>query len=188
MSRTSRDASSTRSMFPLGRVGRTEAGVTLIELLVALSIGAAIALAVAIGMHQVLTGTYQTNDHNTVINQVRNAEYWISRDALMAKPGNITVNTNPAQSTFIQILVWENADGTATSSITYTLQDGTMRRDRDGQQTFVAEHIRDKEEGVTWCAWDDATQTLAVTVTAEVVTMSETRTFEVKARPDPEET
>jgi len=187
MPRRAEDSVRRTSVHPCVTVGPREAGVTLVELLVALAIGSAIALAVAIGMHQVLTGTYQTNDHNTVINQVRNAEHWISRDARMAKPGNVTVNTDPGDSTFIQIVVWLDADGTTTSTFTYTLDDGTLLRDRDGQQTFVAEHISDKEEDVTWCTWDNDTQTLTVTITAELVSVSETRTFEVRARPDPVE-
>ncbi len=165
-------------------VGRQE-GITLIELLVALTLGAMIALAVAIGIHQILTGTTQTTNHNNAINQVRTAEHWISRDARMAKPGNVVVNNNPAEATLLQILLWVNADGTSTSTITYTLQEGTLQRDRDGELTFVADSIRPKESGVTECHWDDSTQVLSVTITAEVFTESETRTFEVRARPDP---
>ena len=170
---------------PQSIVGRQE-GITLIELLVALALGAMIALAVAIGIHQILTGTTQTTNHNNAINEVRTAEHWISRDARMAKPGNVTDSAVAAGSTLLQIVLWVNADGTNRSTITYTLQDGTLQRDRDGQQTFVAGNIRAKEEGVTWCQWNDSTQVLTVTITAEVFTESETRTFEVRARPDPE--
>lgn len=165
-------------------VGRQE-GITLIELLVALTLGAMIALAVAIGIHQILTGTTQTTNHNNAINQVRTAEHWISRDARMAKPGNVVVNNDPAETELLQILLWLNADGSMTSTITYTLEDGTLQRDRDGQQTFLADSIRPKESGVTECQWDEPTQVLTVTLTAEVFTESETRTFEVRARPDP---
>jgi len=145
-----------------------------------------IALAVAIGIHQILTGTTQTTNHNNAINEVRTAEHWISRDARMAKPGNVVVNNDPAEPTLLQILLWLDEDGSSTSTITYTLQDGTLQRDRDDQQTFLAGNIRAKEEGVTWCQWNESTQVLTVTITAEVFTESETRTFEVRARPDPD--
>ena len=103
---------------------------------------------------------------------------------LADKPGNVVVNNDPAEDTLLQIVLWVDAGGT-TSTITYTLVDGTLQRDRDDELTFVADNIRPKESGVTQCHWDNSTQVLTVTITAEVFTESETRTFEVRARPDP---
>ena len=125
-----------KTVRPTRSIVGTQDGMTLIELLVALALGAFIVLAVSIGIHQILTGTTQTTNHNNAINQVRSAEHWISRDARMAKPGNVVVNNNPAEDTLLQIVLWVDAGGT-TSTITYTLVDGTLQRDRDSEQTFV---------------------------------------------------
>jgi len=160
----------------LKRLKRNQKGFTLIELLVAIALTGIIGTAAAMSIHQILTGTVLSNDQNTAINQVRNAGYWISRDALTAQ----SVNDNPEDPKFLE-LTWQEWDGTP-HTVYYTLEDGTLRRNYDGQETLIAQYIRPKETGVTDCHWDG--ETLTVNITAQVGDKTETRTFEVKPRPD----
>jgi len=59
------------------------------------------------------------------------------------------------------------------------IMDGKLLR--DGQ--LIAEYIQ--QEGITWCDWDETTLLLTATITAQVGEEIETKTFEVKPRPDP---
>lgn len=172
----------------LRRLDRNQKGFTLIELLLVIALTGIIGTAAAMSIHQILTGTVLSNDQNTAINQVRNAGYWISRDALMAKPGTIVVNNETAEQTFL-VLSWENWDGSENHTATYKLLNLSddlkeLRRYYDGDSTgtLIARYIKPKGLGITDCYWDG--EVLTVNITAEVGDTTETRTFQVKPRPD----
>jgi len=160
----------------LKRLNGNQKGFTLIELLIVIAITGIIGAAATMAVRQILIGTVLSNDQNTAINQVRNAGYWISRDALMAQ----SVNDTPEDSKFLE-LTWQEWDGNTTHTVSYnyTLEYGTLWRNYDGQPMFIAEHI---EAGITDCHWDG--EVLTVNITAQVGDKTETRTFQVKPRPD----
>jgi len=62
-----------------------EKGFTFIELVVALAIIVLASGAAAIATFQVFKGTERNNDYLTVVRQVQNASYWISRDTQTAQ-------------------------------------------------------------------------------------------------------
>lgn len=64
---------------------KNQKGFTLIELIIAIALTGIIAAAATMSIDQVITSTALGNNYNTAINQVRNAGYWVSRDALMAQ-------------------------------------------------------------------------------------------------------
>jgi len=64
---------------------RNQRGFGLVELLVAVALTGIVAAAATMSIHQVITSTALSNNQNIAINQVRNAGYWISRDAQMAQ-------------------------------------------------------------------------------------------------------
>ena len=170
----------------LKRLSRSQKGFTLVELMIVIALTGIISTAAAMSIHQVLTGTALSNDLNTAINQVRNAGYWISRDAQMAQ----SVDHNPGDPKFFE-LTWTDWDDSELHTISYSLESipaglNKLKRsetDNNGTtQTFIAQHIKSKEEGVTWCQWDG--EVLTVTITAQVGGKTETRTFQVKPRPD----
>jgi len=163
---------------------RNQKGFTLIEMLVVIALTGIIAAAATMAIHQVLTGTVLSNDQNTAINQVRNAGYWISRDALMAQSVNIT-----GASDFPLTLRWTDRDHNE-HQVDYTLEDmpsGTFKRlqrqetinDAQVTTTTVGQYI---DVGNTDCHWDG--EVLTVNITAQVGDKTETRTFQVKPRPD----
>ena len=163
------------------KLSRGQKGFTLIELLVAIALTGIIGTAAAMSIHQVLTGSALSNDLNTAINQVRNAGYWISRDALMAQSVNIT-----GASDFPLTLTWTDSDG-HMHQVVYTLDTPDelkqlrRRETIDTQETTITVS-RYIDTGNTSCYWDG--KALTVNITAEVGDTTETRTFQVKPRPD----
>jgi len=69
----------------MSKLIKKQGGFTLIELIIALALTGIIGTAATMSVHQVILGTALGNNYNTAINQVRDAGYWISRDALMAQ-------------------------------------------------------------------------------------------------------
>jgi prepilin-type N-terminal cleavage/methylation domain-containing protein len=90
----------------LAHARRCQHGVSLIELIVALAIGSLISGGAVIAIHQILTASAQANDMQFAVSQVRAAEHWMARDALMAQ--NITYGVD---SGFPLVLTWTDFYG-----------------------------------------------------------------------------
>ena len=156
---------------------KSQKGFTLVELIIVIGITGIISVVAAMSISQVFTGTIFSNDQNIAINQVRNAVYRISRDAQSANPGSIDVATNFLS---LERLEWDSGNWTG-HSVNYTLEDNMLRRYYDGGTpgTPIAQYI---DPANTETNWDGTV--LTVTITSKVGNTSETRTFEVKPRPD----
>ena len=161
-------------------------GYTLIELIIVLALVGIIGAAATMAIIQIITGSALANDQNTAVNQVRNAGHWMGRDGQTAKE----VDDNPGSPKLLELTVWDNSDGSASHTVSYTFVDAAdglkeLRRDlNDVPGIVVAEYI---DPDNTSCSWDAVERVLTVTVTARMVGMSdktETRTFEIKPRPD----
>lgn len=166
----------------LKRLKGGEKGLSLIELLLVIALTGIIGAVATMSISQVFTSAAISNDQNTAINQVRNAGHWISRDVQMAK----TVNDNPGDPKFLE-LTCENWDASETHTVIYSLLDSSgglkeLWRDWDSQQTLIAQYIKPRETGVTDCSWDG--EVLTVNITAQVGDKTETRTLQIKPRPD----
>jgi len=166
-------------------------GYTLIELILVVALVSIIGLAATMAVSQIITGSMLSNDQNTAINQVRNAGQWMGRDGQTAKE----VDDSPASPKLLELIVWDNSDGSASHTVSYVFVDATdglkkLRRDlNDVPGMMVAEYI---DPNQTSCSWDEVERVLTVTITARLPSWmgdkTETRTFEIKPRPDePEE-
>ncbi len=163
-------------------------GFTLIELLVAIALAAVISTAATMAIHQVITIIPRNNNQNTAINQVRNANHWLNFDIQSATPGSI--NTTGPNFLSLEQLEWESGTGNWTiHTVDYSLEDmagsslKVLRRyyDSSATVTLIAQYI---DPDNTNCSWNSAEKVLTVNITAQVGTRTETRTFEVKPRPD----
>ena len=122
-----------------------EKGYTLVELLVAMTIMVAASGAAGAAMFQIFRNTERNNDYMTVVRQVENAGYWISRDAQMAQ----SVATEPD---FLTISWTEDVTGDPIyHSVTYSVEDltdgiGKLKRNHVSsggadEDTLVAQYI-----------------------------------------------
>ena len=164
---------------------RSQAGLTLIELLVAIAIIGAMGAAAVGATFQLLNASRQANDEQLAISQVRSAEHWITRDTLTSQ--TVTPNeVNP--SGFPLVLTWESFDGTS-NTLTYSMLDspsGSLKlleryaiNGAATSTTIVAEYI---DATLTSCSYSGTTLTVTVAATAREYTG--TRTFEAKPRSD----
>jgi prepilin-type N-terminal cleavage/methylation domain-containing protein len=166
-----------------------QSGVTLIELIVALAIIALISAVVVSAVYQLLAATQQSNDQQYAVSQLRQAEHWMSRDALMAQ----TLSVDASPTGFPVSMTWEEIAG-GDRAVTYTLQAmpmGTLYSLRRNETVtapdttvttgllVVAENI---DASGSSCTYDAATRTLTVTLTATVGGDTEIRTFDAMRR------
>lgn len=161
-------------------------GMTLVELLIAIAVAGLVVAVVAAIMFQLFGVSDRTSDHVVSYNQVQNAGYWISHDAVQAQEVDDTSG--------LVTLDWVDWDGNAHQVI-YTLQDASdglkqLRRSyytKDSGQTdfehqntiVVAQYI----DSSTTCDWDEDERVLTLVVTAQVGDQTATRTYKVEPRP-----
>ena len=147
-------------------IKKDQAGFSLLELLVAIAISSIIAIGLVMTIFQLYRGHAQTSGEITVIRQVQQTGYYMSRDTHMAK--EVLVDTDP-DTPEVLTLTWYwflyhpdemDRDGEGNRVI-YTLEDGRLYRDyyfadedpltgevNEGDytlinRTFIAEYIDD---------------------------------------------
>ncbi len=128
-----------------------EKGYTLIELLIAITIMALATGAAGAAIFQVLRNTERNNDHMTVVRQVQNAGYWISRDAQMAQ----TVSADNLTLPDFLVISWTELrapNDAVYHSATYFFEGlttdgiGTLKRNHwstagENQTSLIAQYI-----------------------------------------------
>ena len=182
-------------MRSIGRIVRAagtskcQGGLTLVELLVALTIIAMLGATVVTTTYQLLKLSAQSNEEQLAVSQVRAAEHWITRDVLTSQGEIVDDEINP--SGFPLVLSWTAFDGTA-HTVTYSLLDSSpsplkrlQRQDVTASGTATAILADYIDEALTSCSFDDE-RTLTVTIAATAESYTATRTFEAQQRSDPE--
>lgn len=171
-----------------------EKGYTLVELLVAITIMGLASGAATVAIFQILRNTERNNNHLTVVRQVENAGYWISRDAQMARV--ITTNVTSDNLTFLS-LSWDEWSDNGTKiahSANYTfegLTDGVGQLKRTyvsggtSGQSRIAQYIYyDLSDVANTSNTSYQDPVLTVKLTALLESIQETREYRVKRRPD----
>lgn len=130
---------------------RGQRGVTLIELQVAITIGALIAIAATISTIQLMKYSSSVTDRMTAIRHVENAGYWIARDAETA--GNVTVDGLTFPNFMVMTWTVYGYDGAPSvhHSVTYAFADfsqgvGKLKRTHwssggANETTLISEYI-----------------------------------------------
>ncbi len=165
-----------------------EKGYTLIELLIAITIMALATGAAGAAIFQILRNIERNNDHMTVVRQVENAGYWISRDAQMARV--VTTTDNLTEPAFLS-LSWSGWADNGTIiyySANYTFVDltpdgiGKLMRTYTSSgtsgQMMIAQYISNTSNT------SFESPVLTVNLTAIFKGIQETREYKIKRRLD----
>jgi len=159
-------------------------GLTLVELLIAMIVGAMIAGAVVASMFQLFTVSDRNSDYAAAFTQVQNAGYWVSHDAVQAQQVWDEDDPDPPVVGFL-IMKWVDWDGDA-HQVVYTLEgSGQLKRsysiNGDPPETIVIAQYIDPSPANTNCSWDGSVLTLKIT--AQVGDQTVSRTYKVEPRP-----
>ena len=173
----------------------SQKGYTLIELMIASTIMALAAGAAGAAIFQVLRNTERNNDRLTVVRQVENAGYWISRDAQMALSANATANLILPDFLFLSWPTWSDDGSLIIHSARYYLEDltdgtWTLKRNYlsdagDNQTTLIARHIyydADDVANTSNASYEGTALTVKLTaVSGQII---ESREYQIKHRPN----
>ncbi len=165
---------------------RNQRGFTLIEMVIGVAVTGLVVAAASGAVIQVIQSTH-TSAHMVALRQVQTAGYWVSKDSLQAQ----TVTTG-ADAGFPLTLAWIDWEGNS-HSITYTLEPMDdlykLQRSEGATNTIVGQYLTDNTicEPVDHVLAPDEVLTFKVTasVTGARGLQTETRTYEIKPRPDP---
>ncbi len=122
---------------------RGEKGFTLLEVLVGVAIMGVIAMPLAMLTMTLLTNPERSNDNNIVLQQVRNAGTWISRDVQMSR----SVNATAPNGFPLTIQIPFDSDENNDYSIEYLLDGSKLKRlaydssENLISETFIADYI-----------------------------------------------
>lgn len=164
---------------------KNSAGITLVEMLIVLAIGAPLVFVLTQSINQMLMLAPRTENSMLAIRQVQNTGYFISSDGLQTQ----TINTT-SPSGFPLILSWVSwvSENTTRTTVTYTLANGNLTRREvvtretgtqlSSKQAVIASYI----SAITAQYPADNTTVLKVSVTATLGNVSETRTYKTLPR------
>ena len=168
----------------LRKVIKNQAGFTLIEFVIALTISAVISGTVTATIFQVVTSSGRTNNHMIAIRHAQEAGFEISRDAQRAR----TVEPTSDPDGFPLVLTWTDWDG-VSNTVNYKIEGTELHRKHEtsvdpGDWGCIAQYIN-PDPTKTYCDFTDGKFTFMVTVTVGSGSegQTETRVYEVTPRP-----
>ncbi len=178
-----------------GLLRKDQRGFTLIEILIVVAIGSAIAVVGSMATRQVMLETVRNNNHEIAVRQVQNAGFRITRDTQTAQTVVVEEDADGLPLT----LTWQDFEGINEYQVVYSLEeiDGVINLKRehytnradnpdpDGT-SYVAKYI-DPDPLKTSCTFANPVLTFTVTATVGGGSMqeqSETRVYQIVRRPD----
>jgi prepilin-type N-terminal cleavage/methylation domain-containing protein len=125
---------------------RKQRGFTLIEMLVALPIGAAITFVILAGIFQVYQGRIDVSGKSHAMVDIDAALHWICRDLVLAQETSL-INEAPPVSQMSMIwedmTQWAQDAGETTHTASYVHLDTRLYRTYDGVQNVISSYITD---------------------------------------------
>ncbi|MFC2035966.1 type II secretion system protein J [Chloroflexota bacterium] len=171
-----------------------EKGYSIVELLIAITIMVLAAGAASTAIFQIIRNMERNNDHITVVRQIENAGYWISRDAQMARV--ITASDNLTLPGFLSLswTEWDAIGDPTSHSANYSFEDladgvGKLKRTYGSanttEQTLIAQYVYyDPDDANSTSNTSYESPVLTVKLTAVLEGFQETREYKIRRRPD----
>jgi len=164
---------------------KNQKGFTLIEVLITVMIVAGIGVVTAAAIGQ-LVQSNRTSNHMVAVRQVQQAGHRVSQDCVQAQ----VITNSTAPGGFPLTINWIDWGSGEAHEVVYNLtHEGELQRREtiDGVDvpptgpTTVAQYIELPDS--TECSWNETERVLTLKVTAKVGLQTESRTYEIKARP-----
>lgn len=121
-------------------------GYTLIELLVALPIGAAVLAVVVTSIFQIMQGRVDIAQKTTAMADIDNAIHWLTRDLVLAQETTLAEEASPVSYMTMywsDLTHWAAEEGTTDHFASYTLSGNQLLRNFDGQVTIIGRYMTD---------------------------------------------
>jgi len=168
-----------------GRIFESQRGFTLMEIMVAISLVALIAVSVSSATFQILRQSIKNRDYTSASQSTMNAVHWMSRDAEMAQTIQTGVNHG-----FPLTLRWIDWGSSVYQSV-YSIENGVLKREYshtgDGSvQTVLANYV-DTVSGNTTIVYNNKILTVKITASigsgSSVTTVTSTREIYMRSMP-----
>jgi prepilin-type N-terminal cleavage/methylation domain-containing protein len=128
-----------RLLINIRRVVGPEKGLTLVEVLVALSILGFVTTGMALTMGTIFKTSHLAVNETVSLRQVQNAGYWLTKDIQRAKLSTISTAVS---GRFIDLDCYTGGSSIGASHVYYVITDGVMSRYLDSGATMrIAENI-----------------------------------------------
>lgn len=166
-----------------------EKGFSLLEMIVAISVGAIIALGASMTTVQMINVTARNNHQTTAIRQAQNVGFWMSQDLLMGHSANVSDDPGTPDTEFVTITWkhWETGDyydiryvWTDSIESLKKLKRNQITRDKNGliietKSMLIADNILSANLSLQNGVWD-------LSVGTRSGKISEFREFEINKR------
>ena len=164
-----------------GLIRRDGSGFTFVELVMAMAVVAIVMAATTSVLAQLFSTNRSATNHMVAVRQVQSAGYLVSRDAVMAQIIEDTDDLVAPED--ILRLEWTDFDNNL-NQVTYELVNGQFKRTEGASQSVIASHIQTAQASFedTSNPPDNIPDKIVFTVTANVGSATETRTYEVSPR------
>ncbi len=121
-------------------------GYTLLELLVALPIGAAMLFVIVSSFFQIMQGRVDIAQKNAAMVDIDSAAHWLARDLILAQGTSLEWEGPPPVSVMTlywrDLTAWAGDEGSVEHSASYTLSGNQLLRDYDGgEEIIVGRHL-----------------------------------------------
>ena len=119
-------------------------GFTLVELLVALPIGAAVLVVIVTSIFQIEQGRVDISGKSTALMDIDNSFHWLTRDLVLAQYTNLVDEAAPVSTlemSWNDMTQWAQDTGVTAHSANYTVSGNRLLRDYDGETTIIGRYI-----------------------------------------------
>jgi prepilin-type N-terminal cleavage/methylation domain-containing protein len=173
-----------KTLLRIRAFGRSQKGLTLVELIVAIAISALIGTVVVTGVFQIIKINAKSTNRQIAISQVQNAVNSISRDAEQAQqisPASFSLSTGGSLT--MQWTTWVTTDHYL---ITYSLSGTNLQRSVTINSGTPSTTVVANSINAATGTWNASTKVLNFTALTAAVgttnTVTENRTFQINPR------